>query len=625
MSSTSGGISGGAGHRKGSGNKRQLWEESPHTLTEFGALSSDMKPSGNFFTRLWKRNKESPSDQTPSISPAGSVTALDSNNTDVGTRESSPSGGGGNPASSAEGVDSIPEVSGMTRPESLGSLQDSTGIAGTGLSKLESSEEVLESQVSQRPQHRTLTSVLTRLGSILDQRSTTPQTYKDSDFKQYWMPDSSCRECYDCGDKFTTFRRRHHCRICGQIFCSKCCNQELSGKIIGYKGGIRVCTYCCHVVQRYAQQSSTTGDFKALEDLRAISQSCNESGNFGFSQNPLSPRLSLGIDDLSTPMRGEQIPEINAVPELSTPFDLTPQSDFSSQESLLLESKLLIQDSVQLRELWRQICDLETGVETQTLRIRLRTYNNCIVGRELIDWLIKADKAATRDQAMAIGQALLYAGYLDCLGNQIPVFRDDFTLYRQGEAASSMDMLRVSESMPTIREEQERNEPLWFKEIEQKGDDSNSTNESPAPDPESTSVEASGEESTLKSSQEEMRTDSRPASSHGSSFSEMPKMNNLTTRDMEEPLPRQDSSVHGLGEDFLKGAVFLGRPQVATSVACPTGWRNVDQLREENGERLAYERLKKAHTELWHILTRQLLSSSSLLLSWETIISSVIT
>ncbi|GFR67626.1 1-phosphatidylinositol-3-phosphate 5-kinase [Elysia marginata] len=179
--------------------------------------------------------------------------------------------------------------------------------------------------------------------------------------------------------------------------------------------------------------------------------------------------------------------------------------------------------------------------------------------------------------------------------------------------------------MPTIREEQERNEPLWFQEIEQKGNDSNSTNESPAPDSEARSIEASGDENTLKSSQEEMRIDPRRRESRGSSFSELPKLTNMMPRDMEEPLPRQDSSFHGLGEDFLKGAVFLGRPQVATSIACPTGWRNVDQLREENGERLAYERLKKAHTELWHVLTRQLLSQNSLLLSWETIISSVIT
>jgi hypothetical protein len=34
---------------------------------------------------------------------------------------------------------------------------------------------------------------------------------------------------------------------------------------------------------------------------------------------------------------------------------------------------------------------------------------------------------------MAIGQALLYAGYLDSVGHQSPLFKDDFTLYRPGE------------------------------------------------------------------------------------------------------------------------------------------------------------------------------------------------
>lgn len=56
--------------------------------------------------------------------------------------------------------------------------------------------------------------------------------------KQYWMPDSQCKECYDCSEKFTTFRRRHHCRLCGQIFCSRCCNQEIPGKFMGYTGRV---------------------------------------------------------------------------------------------------------------------------------------------------------------------------------------------------------------------------------------------------------------------------------------------------------------------------------------------------------------------------------------------------
>lgn len=162
--------------------------------------------------------------------------------------------------------------------------------------------------------HRTLSSVLSRLSNILDRRSQvrrvkqkmmlmmpfwglvilfqTPQAYKDSDFKQYWMPDSNCRECYECGDRFNTFRRRHHCRICGQIFCSRCCNQEVPGSIMGYTGKeshefspaimdfqpretfllhtgfLRVCTYCCRVVLSYAKNPDVSGDFGTLsEDL----------------------------------------------------------------------------------------------------------------------------------------------------------------------------------------------------------------------------------------------------------------------------------------------------------------------------------------------------------------------
>ena len=44
------------------------------------------------------------------------------------------------------------------------------------------------------------------------------------DLKRYWMPDSACRECSECGTKFNLIVRRHHCRICGRIFCNACCS-----------------------------------------------------------------------------------------------------------------------------------------------------------------------------------------------------------------------------------------------------------------------------------------------------------------------------------------------------------------------------------------------------------------
>lgn len=40
--------------------------------------------------------------------------------------------------------------------------------------------------------------------------------------RQHWMPDRLCKTCYSCDTPFTVFRRRHHCRICGQVFCNTC-------------------------------------------------------------------------------------------------------------------------------------------------------------------------------------------------------------------------------------------------------------------------------------------------------------------------------------------------------------------------------------------------------------------
>jgi 1-phosphatidylinositol-3-phosphate 5-kinase len=35
--------------------------------------------------------------------------------------------------------------------------------------------------------------------------------------RDYWMDDENCKECYDCKSVFTTWRRKHHCRICGEL------------------------------------------------------------------------------------------------------------------------------------------------------------------------------------------------------------------------------------------------------------------------------------------------------------------------------------------------------------------------------------------------------------------------
>ena len=39
-----------------------------------------------------------------------------------------------------------------------------------------------------------------------------------------WTDDKNSIQCYHCTNLFTFFKRKHHCRICGRIFCYDCCN-----------------------------------------------------------------------------------------------------------------------------------------------------------------------------------------------------------------------------------------------------------------------------------------------------------------------------------------------------------------------------------------------------------------
>ena len=40
--------------------------------------------------------------------------------------------------------------------------------------------------------------------------------------KYRWVNDDSVKVCYNCDYQFTIWARKHHCRLCGNIFCSSC-------------------------------------------------------------------------------------------------------------------------------------------------------------------------------------------------------------------------------------------------------------------------------------------------------------------------------------------------------------------------------------------------------------------
>ena len=80
--------------------------------------------------------------------------------------------------------------------------------------------------------------------------------------KEYWMRDENARDCFYCGDPFSTFRRKHHCRTCGQIFDSKC-TSLVPGTQFGQSSSLRVCKPCEGIINGYDDSSEFSDDSSA--------------------------------------------------------------------------------------------------------------------------------------------------------------------------------------------------------------------------------------------------------------------------------------------------------------------------------------------------------------------------
>ncbi|CAH9118606.1 unnamed protein product [Cuscuta europaea] len=95
---------------------------------------------------------------------------------------------------------------------------------------------------------RTFLDIIGLLKSWIPWRSEPANVSRD-----FWMPDQSCRVCYECDSQFTLFNRRHHCRLCGRVFCAKCTSnwvppppsqQTCTLPQEEEREKVRVCNYC---------------------------------------------------------------------------------------------------------------------------------------------------------------------------------------------------------------------------------------------------------------------------------------------------------------------------------------------------------------------------------------------
>uniref|UniRef100_A0A3B4AR01 FYVE and coiled-coil domain-containing protein 1 n=1 Tax=Periophthalmus magnuspinnatus TaxID=409849 RepID=A0A3B4AR01_9GOBI len=105
--------------------------------------------------------------------------------------------------------------------------------------------------------------------------------------ERWWLMDKEATHCLGCQGQFTWWLRKHHCRLCGRIFCYYCSNNFVMTKQSGKKE--RCCKDC------YNQHSSVVERFSEAE----LSPSETQAPSPGPGPQPC-PDSDDGIFDIIT-------------------------------------------------------------------------------------------------------------------------------------------------------------------------------------------------------------------------------------------------------------------------------------------------------------------------------------
>ena len=158
-------------------------------------------------------------------------------------------------------------------------------------------------------------SLKTDLANLQDRMKKTLDWVKNQALRA-WVPDAEVKSCTICTEDFSLLKRRHHCRICGGVFCRNCTSHKQL--TTSRKKPVRSCTECVEfldALNKEASGASTDGSpvlarkmtisagSKWKEAGSKLVQKSKSSGHIKSAAKPTSKLKQKSVSSPSSPTR----------------------------------------------------------------------------------------------------------------------------------------------------------------------------------------------------------------------------------------------------------------------------------------------------------------------------------
>ncbi|OQR86414.1 hypothetical protein ACHHYP_10575 [Achlya hypogyna] len=144
--------------------------------------------------------------------------------------------------------------------------------------------------------------------------------------KNEFSKDGHC--CFICMTKFTMLRRKHHCRICGDVVCGKCSNMK-TVRQNGQNKEVRICLQCTSASTNSMSRGSTGSGLQRQASKPSMLSSSMSCSSVASSESA----YSYNEEEVSADFNTKKQPIIMEERETPTHHYYASQPSYSSQTS----------------------------------------------------------------------------------------------------------------------------------------------------------------------------------------------------------------------------------------------------------------------------------------------------